>query len=208
MTLAACGGETRQGNRTGMTGMALCTGPNRSIVIGLADGVALLATRSRGRVSLRKHQRIRRPLCAAWLKLLTERNLLRTQTLLSVDGGPAGSRVTAAKEFLIDAFMAGTAIAGGQMSADRESMMIDLLLIGCRLMAVKAIDTLASVSGHLVFMYDGVLEPCVTFGTFSRGSDEVGGRLSRLDGGTRPIHKEAAQNEGKRDDNRQEHGTK
>jgi hypothetical protein len=109
-----------------------------------------------------------------------------------MDGGPTGSCVATAKKFLVDALMTGTAVAGSQMSADRESMMIDLLLIRSRLMAVKAIDTLPSVSGHLVFMYDGVLEPCVTFGTFSRGPDEVCSRLSRLDGRTRPIHKEAA----------------
>ena len=106
MTLAACGGKTRQSNRTGVAGMALCTSPDRSIIIGLADGVALLATRSRGRVSFREHQRIGWPFCAARLELFAEGNLFRTQTLLSVDGGPTGSRVTAAKKFLIDAFMA------------------------------------------------------------------------------------------------------
>ena len=208
MTLAASGGKTRQGNRAGVAGMALRASPNRSIIIGLADGMALLATRSRGRVSFREHQRIWWPFSAARLELFAEGNLFRTETLLAVHGGPARCRVTTAKEFLIDAFMAGAAIAGGQMSADRESMMIDLLLIGSRLMAVKAIDTLPSVSGHLVFMHDGVLEPRVTFGTFSRGPDEVCSRLSRLDSGTRPIHKETAQDEGKRDDDRQEHGTK
>jgi hypothetical protein len=98
------------------------------------------------------------------------------------------------KEFLIDAFMARTAIAGGQVSADRESMMIDLLLIRGRLMAVKAIDTLPGVSGHLVFMHDRVLESSVTFGAFPGGPDKVGGRLSRFDTRTRSIHKKAGQN--------------
>ena len=116
--------------------------------------------------------------------------------------------MAAAQEFLIDAFMAGTAIAGGEMGADRESMMIDLLLTGGRLMAVKAIDTLPGVSGHLVFMHDRVLEPGMTFSAFSRCSDEVGGRLSRLDGRTRPIHEKTSQNERKGDYNRQEHGAK
>ena len=116
--------------------------------------------------------------------------------------------MAAAKKFLIDAFMAGTAIAGGQMSADRESVMIDLLLTRSRLMAVKAIDALPGVSGHLVFVHDRVLKPRMTFGALSRRPDEVGGRLSRFDGRTRPIHKKAAQDERKRDDDRQEHGTK
>ncbi len=87
-------------------------------------------------------------------------------------------------------------------------MMIDFLLAGSRLMAVKAIDALLGVGGHLVFMYDGVLKSCVTFGTFSRGPDEVCSRLSRLDGRTRPIHQESAQNKSKRDDDGQENGTK
>lgn len=78
MTLAACGGEARQSHRAGVAGMALCASPNGSIIIRLADGVALLATRSGGRVPFRKHQRIRRPPGAAWLKLLTKRNLFWT----------------------------------------------------------------------------------------------------------------------------------
>ena len=75
------------------------------------------------------------------------------------------------------------------MSADSESMMIDLLLTGSRLMAVKTIDTLPGVGGHLVFMHDRVLEPRVTFGAFSRCADKVGGRLSRFYGRKRSIHK-------------------
>jgi hypothetical protein len=46
-----------------------------------------------------------------------------------MDGRPTGSCVSTAKKFLVDALMTGTAVAGSQMSADRESMMIDLLLI-------------------------------------------------------------------------------
>ena len=76
-------------------------------------------------MSFRKHQRIWWPLCAARLELFAERNLFRTQALFSVDGGPTGSRVAAAEKLLIDAFVAGTAIAGGQMSADDESVVID-----------------------------------------------------------------------------------
>ena len=77
MALAAGGGETRKGNRTGMAGMTLRTSPDCSVVIGLADGVALFTTRCGGGVSFRKHQRIRRPFSASRLKLLTECDLLR-----------------------------------------------------------------------------------------------------------------------------------
>ena len=49
-------------------------------------------------------------------------------------------------------------------------------------MAVEAIDALLGVSGHLVFMHDGVLESRMTLGAFSRGPDKVGGWLGRFDG--------------------------
>jgi hypothetical protein len=116
--------------------------------------------------------------------------------------------VSAAKKLLIDALMAGTAIAGGQMSADRESMMIDLLLIRSRLVAVEAIDALPGMSGHLVFVHHRVLKTRMTFSALSRSPDEVGGWLRRLYGRARSIHKKAAHNERKRDHDRQEHGTK
>ena len=54
MALAACGRKTRKSHRTRVAGMALSTSADRSIVIGLADGMALLAARRGGRVSLRK----------------------------------------------------------------------------------------------------------------------------------------------------------
>ena len=103
-----------------MAGMALGASPNRSVVIGFADCVALLAARSCCRMSFRKNEGVRWPLGASRLELLAEGDLFRAQALFSVDRGPTGRGVSAAKEFLIDAFVAGAAVAGGQMSGDRQ----------------------------------------------------------------------------------------
>jgi hypothetical protein len=48
--------------------------------------------------------------------------------------------VATPKEFLIDTFVAGAAIAGGQVGADGETVVIYFLLTGAGLMAVEAID--------------------------------------------------------------------
>ena len=94
------------------------------------------------------------------------------------------------------------------MGADHEPVMIDFLLSGAGLMAVKAIDAPLRVCGHLVFVYDRILKPGVAFGAFSRGPDEVSSRLCRFDARTRPIHKKSSQNERECDDDSQEHRTK
>jgi hypothetical protein len=116
--------------------------------------------------------------------------------------------VATAKEFLIDAFVARAAIAGGQMGADREAVVIHLLLAGAGLVAVQAIDALLRMGGHLVFMNDRVLKPCVTFGAFSRCPDEIGRRLSRFYTRTLPVDKERGQNERKCNDDSQKYRTK
>ena len=54
-------------------------------------------------MTLRKRQRIRRPLCAARLELFAEGNLLWTQALFAMDGGPTWRGVAAAQKLLIDA---------------------------------------------------------------------------------------------------------
>lgn len=73
--------------------------------------MALLAPGCGCGVAFRKHQRIRWPLRSAWLELLAEGDLLRTQAFFTVDGGPAWSGMAATKEFLIDALVAGAAVA-------------------------------------------------------------------------------------------------
>lgn len=166
------------------------TSPNRSVVIGLTDCVALFAAGRGRRMPFRQHERVRRTLRATRLELFAEGNLLRTQALFTVDGGPTWRSVAAAKEFLVDGFVAGAAIARSQMGADRKAVVIDFLLAGARLVAVEAIDALLRVGGHLVFMDDRVLKPCVTFGAFSRRPNEVRRRLSRFHTRTLPVDQE------------------
>jgi len=102
----------------------------------------------------REHERIRRPLCAARLKLLAERNLLRTQTFFPMYCGPARGSVAAPQELLIDALVTRPAVAGCEVGADHKSVMIDLLLARTRLMTVEAVHALLCVGGHLVFMHN------------------------------------------------------
>ncbi len=76
------------------------------------------------------------------------------QALFAMDGGPTGSGVAAAQELLVDAFVAGAAVAGGQVGADHEAVVIDLLLVRPRLVAVQAIHALLGMGRHLVFVHD------------------------------------------------------
>ena len=117
----------------------------------------------------RTTKRIWRAFGAAGLELLAERHLLGAQALLAVDRGPAGSRVAAAQKLLIDAFVARAAVAGGQIGADHEAVVVLLLLAIRRLVAVQAVDALPGVDAHLVFVDDGVLQAGVTLGAFARG---------------------------------------
>ena len=135
-----------------MPRVALSTCANRSVLVGLADCVALLTAGRGCRMTFRKHERIRRAFRPSWLELFAEGDLLRTQALLAAHGGPTGGGVAAAKKFLIDAFVAGTAIPSCQMGADGKAVVIHLLLARPRLVAVEAIYTLLRVGGHLVFM--------------------------------------------------------
>ncbi len=104
--------------------------------------------------------------------------------------------------------VARAAVAGGQMRADNESVVIDLLLAGGGLVAVKAVHALFGVRGHLVFVDNRVLEPRMTLGAFARRPHKVGGWLRGFDARPRSIDKKSSQNERKRDDDSDEHGTK
>ena len=174
-----------------MPGVALRARPNRSVIVGLADRVALFATGRGCRMSFWKHERIRRTLRAAWLELFAEGNLFRTKPFLTVNGGPTGSRVATAQEFLIDAFVAGAAVSSCQMRADHESVMIDFLLAGGGLVAVEAIDALLRMSRHFVFVNHRILQPGVALGALSGCPDEIGCRLGGLDTWTRPLTRKA-----------------
>lgn len=208
MALAAGAGEAREFNGTRVPGVALRASPDRSVVIGLANGVTLLAARCRCGMSFGEHQRIRRPLGAAWLKLLAEGDLLRTQALFTVHSRPAWSGMAATKEFLINGFMAGAAVSRCQMCADDEAVVINLLLAGAWLMAIKAIHTFPGMSRHLVFVNDRILKTGVAFGALSRCADEIGGRLGGFHLRTLPIDQKSSHNKPKCDDDSEEHRTK
>ena len=156
----------------------------------------------------RKHQRIRRPLRPTGLKLLAERNLLRTQTLFSMYRGPARGGVAAPQELLVNAFVTGPAVAGRQVGTDDKSMMVDFLLTGTRLMAVKAIHALLCMGGHLVLVDNRILESRMTLGALSGGPDEVGGGLRRLYARTLPIDKKRRHNQRKCNDDCEENRAK
>jgi len=156
----------------------------------------------------REYERVWRTLRATWLELLAESNLLEAQPFLAMDGCPTGCGMATAQKLLIYAFVARTAVAGGQMRADYEAVVIGLLLTWTRLVTIEAVDTLLRVSGHLVFMYNRILQARMALGTFARGADKVGRRLGCLDAGALSIDKKSGQNKRKRNDNSQKHRTK
>lgn len=125
-----------------------------------------------------------------------------------MNGSPAWGGVAAAEKFLVDAFVAGTAVAGRKVRGDHESVMINFLLIGARLVAVEAIDAFLRVGGHFVFVHDGVLKARVTFSALSRSANKICSRLLGFDRGSRTIDEKASKNERKGDDDSQKHGTK
>ena len=208
MALAASTGQTRKLNGAGVARVALRTRPDGSVVIGFANGVALFATGGGSGMSFREHQGIRCPLRASGLELLAEGDLLSAQAFFAVNGGPAWGGVATAKKFLVDALVAGAAVAGRQVGGDHESVMINFLLIGAGLMAVEAVDALFSVGRHFVFVNDGVLKPCMTLGALSRCANKISSRLLGFHRGSRSIDEEPSENERKGDDDSQKYGTK
>jgi hypothetical protein len=188
--------------------MALRASPDRSIVIGLTNCMALLATGSGCGMAFRKNEGVRWPLRATRLELLAEGDLFRTEAFFSVDRGPARRGMSATEEFLIDAFVAGAAVAGGQMSGDRKSVVIYFLLIRTGLVAVKAIYALLRVGAHLVFMHHRVLEARVALRAFTRRTNEVCRWLGRFYSRTLPIDKKCGHDQSERDDNGEKHRTK
>ena len=97
-----------------------------------------------GRMAFRHRERIGRALGAAGLELLAEGDLLRRQACGAVNRGPARRGVTAAQKFLVDVFVARAAIAGGEMVADDEAVMVLFVLAGGGLVAIEAVDVLAA----------------------------------------------------------------
>jgi hypothetical protein len=131
------------------------------------------------------------------LKLLTEGDLLRTQTFFTVYGSPTGGSMAAPKKLLINSFVTRPAVAGSQVRTDHKPVMIDFLLIGTRSMAVEAIHATLCMGGHFVFVDNRILEPRMTLCAFSRGPDKVGSGLCRLNARALPIDKKCRHNQRK-----------
>ncbi len=118
-------------------------------------------------MAFRQRERIGRPIRAAGLKLLTEGDLFLAQSCGAVNCCPARRGVPAAQKFLVDVFMARAAIAGGEMIADDESVMVHFVLARGRRVAIEARDVLARVDRHFVFVDDGVLLTRMALGAFA-----------------------------------------
>ena len=162
-------------------------GADGAILIGFADGVALLAARRDGRMSLRKSQRIGWTLGATGLKPLAKGYLLNTQPLLSVHSRPTRRCVPAAQEFLVDAFVARAAVSCGEMGADHKAVMIHLLLVRGRRVAVQAVHALLCVRGHLVLMHHRKLKTRMALRALTRSANEIGGGLLGFNVGASPV---------------------
>ena len=56
-----------------------------------------------------------------------------------MDCGPTRSGMAAAQKLLVLILMTGTAIAGGQVIANHETMVVDFLLARCSLVTIQTI---------------------------------------------------------------------
>lgn len=197
VALCTGGRQACEGNGAGVARMAGGAGPDGAVVVGLAHGMALLAARRHGRAALSMNKRMRRPLGAPWLVLLTESYLLRRQAFFAVDGSPRWSSVTAAEELLIDALVTAAAVSRREVLADDEAMVIDRLLAFGWLMAIEAVHAVLGMGAHLIFMHDRILKAGMTLGAFSAGSDEVRGRLLGFYARPGPINEESTKDKRK-----------
>src|SRR5215470_811315 len=97
---------------------------NATVGLRFADRVALRAAAGdRGR-PLEFGQRVGWPLHVARVKLLCNVSLLGRQTCFAVDCRPRRRRVPAARELLIDLFVAAAAIGRSNMRGDDEAVVI------------------------------------------------------------------------------------
>jgi hypothetical protein len=112
------------------------------------------------------------------------------------------------EELLVNAFVAGAAISGGELGRDGEAVMVLFFLVGGGLVAVEAVDALGCVPAHFVFVDDGVLRAGVTFGAFAGSTDESGARLLAFDLGPGSLNQKGCDDEGEGNDHCDEHGSK
>jgi hypothetical protein len=103
--------------------------------------------------------------------------------------------MAAAQELLINTFMATPAVARGQLGRDHEAVMVLLLLSGRGLMTLQAVDALASVQAHFIFVDDGILGASVALGAFAGSSNQIGTGLLGFYFRSRTIDQECGQDE-------------
>jgi hypothetical protein len=108
------------------------------------------------------------------MQFLGEFGLLGSQPFRAEHRSPRGRGVTAADKFLIDLFVAGSAISRRQMRGNHKTVVIEfvLFLTPLRLVAVQAVHARCGVLAHLEFVNDRVLLPRMAFRAFPGGPDE------------------------------------
>lgn len=178
-----------------MPGMAGRAVSDRSVRIGPADAVALLASAGHGGSALNLHKRMRWTPGSSRLVHFREVHLFGREPLLAVYGGPRRRSVPAVQELLVDILVAAAAVPRGQLGGNDESVMIFLLLPRRWLMAIQAVHAFLRVHAHLIFVDDGVLSPYVAFRTFSSGTNQSRTRLLGFYFRARAIDKECGENQ-------------
>ena len=182
---------------------------NRPVVVGFADRVALLAAAGHGGSAFESDEWMRGPFYPARLIRFGEGDLFGRERLFSAHGGPGNSGVAAVEKFLIDLFVASTAIAGRDVArGDDETIVVFGFLSLGGLVAVEAVDAALGVLAHFVFVNDGVLGARVAVGALASGADELGARLFGFRFGARAINEEGSDNHRESDGDSDEDVTK
>jgi len=153
-------------------------------------------------------ERIGGTLHVAGIELLAESDLVGGEPFFSHDSGPGSCGVAAAREFLVDLFVAGAAIARSHLSGDYEAVVILFLLTLRGLVAVEAGNAFPGVLAHLKFMNDGILLMRMAFRAFAGGHDELRVGLVHLNAGPSPLDEESTKNQSEGDDEGDEHISK
>lgn len=98
--------------------------------------------------------------------------------------------MAAAKELLINIFVAAAAIPCSQFRRDHETVMIFLLLSGRGLVTVETVHALPCMGAHFVFVHDRVLGTGMAFGALSGSAHEGGTGLISLNSRPRTVDQE------------------
>ena len=199
-THVALGAGARQpsdAHGTGVARVAGGAGADGAVGIGPADAVALIAAAGHRRAAFELRERMRGTASAAGLISFREVYLLRAEAFFAVDGGPRGCGMPAVEKLLVDVFMAGAAVAGGELGGNGKAVVVFFLLIGGGLVAIEAVHTFLGVGANLVFVDDGVLSARVAFGALAGGAHEICAGLVAFDFGAGALNQECGDYEGK-----------